>query len=378
MNIEKAYKKIKVLFCIEQASISYKYYENIFIELNKLAAIDIEVFNLIRDEEVNQHLAQFCSKVYTLPNDKPYKSQVFNIKKIIRQSHPQIIHAHEVIPGFYAAMGLFVCLSNTKLIFHRHHSFYRNKATRFMERIAFFRCNLAVSVSKTMQNRTFSEHPFGKKKIAHLYNGINIMDNGLPLPIEIKRYDNYHKIVFLARLRSRKGHDTAIGAIDIVRNKIPNIILFIAGDGNLRKDIERMIAKNNLQENIILLGDVQNIKALLDEVVISILPSESEAFNLSILETLACNRLSIASDLPSIMECIEDRKTGVLIKPGNAKQLAEKIIYYLENKIERNEIAANGYQLYNNKFTAKLMAEKMTSIYTRLIAGPKRPISFYD
>ena len=204
------------------------------------------------------------------------------------------------------------------------------------------------------------------------------MDNGLPLPIEIKRYDNYHKIVFLARLRSRKGHDTAIGAIDIVRNKIPNIILFIAGDGNLRKDIERMIAKNNLQENIILLGDVQNIKALLDEVVISILPSESEAFNLSILETLACNRLSIASDLPSIMECIEDRKTGVLIKPGNAKQLAEKIIYYLENKIERNEIAANGYQLYNNKFTAKLMAEKMTSIYTRLIAGPKRPISFYD
>lgn len=369
MNFES--KKIKILLVIEQASISYKYFENILIELQNYPQFNVEVFNLVKNDLINNHLKQFCYKVSCLPTNKPYKQQLHNFKEIIRASEADIIHAHEVIPSFYAAMGLMLNFSATKLIFHRHHSFYRDNVTRFMERIAFFRCNLAISVSKATQKIAFSEHPFSKKKIIYLYNGITVIDNKLPIPIDINNYKSEYKIVLLARLRSRKGHDTAIDAIDIVRKQLPNVKLFFAGEGDYRKVLESIIAEKKLQQHVILLGDVQNIKPLLNEMDISILPSESEAFNLSILETFACGKLSIASNLLSIKECITDGLTGILIEPGNSKQLAEKIIYYLTNKQKRDEIAANGYSLYNHQFTTVVMIKKMTDVYIRLNAGIK-------
>lgn len=365
MNFEN--KKIRILFVIEQSSISYKYFENILVELQKYSQFNVEVFNLVSNDFVNNHLKQFCNKLFSLPNNKPYKKQLINFKEIIRLSKPDIIHAHEVISSFYAAISLMLMGATTKLIFHRHHSFYRDKIIRIMERIAFFRCNLAISVSKTTQKVAFSEHPFNKKKIIHLYNGITVVDNNLPIPIDISKYKNDYKIVLLARLRRRKGHDTAIDAIDIVRKQLPNIVLFFAGEGDYRKVLENIIAEKKLQRHVILLGDVQNIKPLLKEMDMSILPSESEAFNLSILETFACGKLSMASNLPSIRECIKDGKTGILLDPGNSKQLAEKIVYYLTNKTKRDQIAANGKKLYEQEFTTSVMIGKMINIYIDML-----------
>ena len=71
-------KVIKILFVIEQTSISYKYFENILIELEKYPQLNIEIFNLVKNDLVNSHLQKFCSKVFTLPNNKPYKQQLFN------------------------------------------------------------------------------------------------------------------------------------------------------------------------------------------------------------------------------------------------------------------------------------------------------------
>lgn len=360
-------KKIKVLVVIEQSSISYKYYENILIAFKTHTNFEIDVFNLIKVDSVNEHLNKFCSEVFSLPNNKPYKNQLSNIKQIIAASNPDIIHAHEVIPTFYSAMGLLCMGRRIKLIFHRHHSYYRNWATRIMEKVAFLRCNLAISVSKTTQKVAFSEHPFFKKKITQLYNGITLEDSNLKLPFDINQFKNKFKIVLLSRLRTGKGHFIAIEAMELVRKIIPNSVMFFAGEGDYRKQIQSEIKEKNMQECIIMLGDIVNVKALLNEIDISILPSESEAFNLSILETFASNKLSIASNLPSIKECITDGITGILVEPKNANVLAEQIIYYIKNENERIQIAANGKKLYGQRFTTAVMVDKLVEIYNNLL-----------
>lgn len=360
-------KKIKVLVVIEQSSISYKYYENILIAFKTYPNFEIDVFNLIKAEAVNEHLNKFCSRVFSFPNDKPYKNQLSNVKKIIAASNPDIIHAHEVIPAFYAAIGLLTMGRKVKFIFHRHHSYYRNWATRIMEKVAFLSCSLAISVSKTTQEEAFSEHPFSKKKITQLYNGITLDDSNLALPFDINQFKNKFKIVLLSRLRTGKGHLIAIEAMELVRQIIPNSVMFFAGEGDYRKQIESEIKEKNMQEFIIMLGDIVNIKALLNEIDISILPSESEAFNLSILETFASNKLSIASNLPSIKECITDGITGILVEPKNANALAEQIIYYIKNEKERIQIAANGKKLYDQEFTTAVMVNKIVKIYDELL-----------
>ncbi len=357
--------KKKVLVCIEQTTLSYKYYVDIIMELNQHSEFEVEILNLFYNDAVNEHLGTLGNKVYTLFN-KPYKKQLFHIARIIRQSNPDIIHAHETIPAFYAALSLLINFSLKKMIFHRHHSYYRTKAIHFMERIAFWRSNIAVAVSLTAQQQAFAEHPSAKNKIICIHNGIQLKDSGKPLPVAMELYKHKKKIVLIAWLVGRKGHEAAITAMDIIKDTIPEAVLFIAGTGPDWDKLQAEIAKKKLENHVVMLGEVKNIYALLKQVDISVLPSEAEAFNLSILETMAAERLSMASDIPSINECIKDGVTGVSIPVNNSGVLAEKLIYYLTNTAERERIAKNGYLVYQQQFTTAAMVKQFVCLYKTL------------
>ena len=358
--------KKKVLVCIEQSSVSYKYFIDLISGLSTYSGFEIEIFNLVCNKEVNDYLATTGNKVVTLPSAKPYKKQVFRIAAIIRKSNPDIIHAHESIPAFYAALALRINFSDIKLIFHRHHSFYRDKTIHFMERVAFRRCNLAIAVSATAQQQAIAEHPAYAKKIVYIYNGVTLKDTGMPLPIDMAPYAGRPKIILIAWLVGRKGHETAIAAMQELVKKMPAAVLFFAGDGPDRKKLELLVAENKLQQHIVLLGEVKNIYALLQQTDISILPSEAEAFNLSILETMAAKKLSMASDIPSINECIADGETGVSIPVNDAHTLAAKLEYYLSNNNERERIAANGYDAYRQRFTTEAMVKQVAAVYEKM------------
>lgn len=358
--------KKKILFCIEQSTLAYKYFEDIIRELNKYPDYEIEIFNLAAHEAVNAHLATLGNKVLTLSPGRSYKKQLFQIAKIIRKSRPDIIHAHESIPAFYAALALMVNFSSTKLIFHRHHSYYRDKTIHFMERLAFWRCNLAIAVSATARQQAIDEHPGSKKKITYIHNGITLADSGMALPINMEIYKDRLIIILIAWLVGRKGHETAIMAMDIVRQKIPEAVLFFAGDGPQKAKLQEMILERKLEQHVVLLGEVKNIHALLQRTDISILPSEAEAFNLSILETMAAGKLSMASNIPSINECIQDGETGVSVPVNDPKVLADKLLFYLKNTTERERIAKNGYALYCREFTTSAMVKKFINTYNTL------------
>ena len=71
--------KKKILFCIEQSTLAYKYFEDIIGELNKYPDYEIEIFNLAAHEAVNAHLATLGNKVLTLSPGRSYKKQLFQI-----------------------------------------------------------------------------------------------------------------------------------------------------------------------------------------------------------------------------------------------------------------------------------------------------------
>ena len=358
-------KKIKILLLIEQTSITYKYFENLAAGLSANDQFEIEIFNLCPDAVVNEQLSKVCSRVYTLPQNKAYKKQLPAVCKIIRNCKADIIHAHEAIPAFYAALALMLNFSFKKLIFHRHHSYYRDRTIHFMERVAFFRCNLSVSVSRTSLEEAQREHPYSKNKMRLIYNGITLRDTGGSLPIDISGFNN--KLLLIAWFVEGKGHEVAMDAINIIKQTIPDVTLFFAGDGELREHLQQQIVAKKLEKHVIILGAVNNMYSLLNHVDISILPSKAEAFNLSILETFAAKKLSIASDLPSIRECITDKQTGVLIDSSGPQQLASEIIYYLQHPDERNRIAENGFRKYQSDFTTEIMSEHIGACYKKLV-----------
>jgi glycosyltransferase involved in cell wall biosynthesis len=131
----------------------------------------------------------------------------------------------------------------------------------------------------------------------------------------------------------------------------------------LKTSIQNYIDEQGMQQHVKLTGSLSAIKQLLSAVDMVILPSESEAFSLTVLETLCSGKLLLASELPSIKEIIVNRETGVLIDAYSSKEWIKEICFYIDHKNEAAAIASKGKALFDNNFMMHNMADQMKQLY---------------
>lgn len=177
--------------------------------------------------------------------------------------------------------------------------------------------SIDLNKSKVCLNFIDFEHINKKKKEAFDYEG--------KFFLTVARLD----------LRS-KDYKTLIKGYSLLPSNIKKEYkLLIAGDGKDKRKIENFIEEYNQQDNIILLGNVDNPYKYMAHATLYIHSSISEGFSMSIIEALACGCTVVASNCkvgPS--EILEDGKYGYLYDPGDYKTLAKEIINGLENKID--------------------------------------------
>ncbi|MBU2710248.1 glycosyltransferase family 4 protein [Zooshikella harenae] len=165
-------------------------------------------------------------------------------------------------------------------------------------------------------------------------------------------------LIFVGRLVEKKGLVYLVKAIDILRNKYPNILLNVVGDGPLYGIISELISELDLKKNIKLLGAKKSdeVSKLLKQSKISITPSivtkegDQEGLGLVIIEALGCGCAVIVSDLPAIHDIIIDHRTGLFSKPGDPRSIADNIELLLTNDELMNSLAENGRKYVVDKF----------------------------
>ncbi len=362
-------KKLKILFVVEQ-NVASRFYQAYFNQFYGDGEFEFYLLNLVGCPVLEDQLSIYFKKMYSPQSFVPYRRQVLTIKKIIAAVKPDIIHAHETIPAFYANLANILAGKKAKLIYHRHHSFYSNYKKKIMDQVASIFSDKIICVSDFSKAQAIKEHPLLKHKIVRVYNGVTLQEIVLQKKekqlIEIIERKPGCKILFLARLKPRKGHLIAIEIMQELVKIHPDTMLYIAGAGELELQIRDVIKEKNLEQHIILTGAFNGIKELLKAIDIVILPSESEAFSLTVLETLSQGKLLIASDLPSIKEIITSGLNGVLVNPFNKKDWIDKLCFYIENSEKRNEIALSGKALFDADFTMNKMAVEIKKIYSTL------------
>jgi glycosyltransferase involved in cell wall biosynthesis len=358
--------KVKILFFIEQ-HLPSRFYEAYFQEFSTDRHFEFYILNLQSCNELEMQLKPYVKTYYSLEKGANYRKAFPYIRQVIKKIKPDIIHAHETIPAFYASVANLFTGNNTKVLYHRHHSFYHNYKKRIMDQVAFLFCKKVLCVSEFSKSQAASDHPFFRSKLIRVYNGVKLTDEE-PGPKErawlqkINADANY-KILFLAKLKPRKGHLLSIDVIKQVTRSCAHVTLYIAGDGELKDTIQNYINEQGMQEQVQLTGALSAIKLLLSAVDMVILPSESEAFSLTVLETLCAGRLLVASDLPSIKEIIVNRETGVLINPYDREAWVKEICFYINNEAAAKAIGEKGKILFQENFIMSKMTDTMKKIY---------------
>ena len=148
----------------------------------------------------------------------------------------------------------------------------------------------------------------------------------------------------VSRLTTEKGQDVLIRAAPLVLKKNPNTRFLLVGDGPDKIFYEQIVKKLGLVDKFTITGYVDNISSYYKQMDLFVFPTvwELEGFGLVLVEAMSRKIPVIASKLGPVPEIVQDKVSGILIKPGSKEELAYAINYLIENKGTRDQLAREG------------------------------------
>lgn len=235
--------------------------------------------------------------------------------------------------------------------------YYNNNIKRQIKK--YFNNNvdyLIVSSDESM--KIYSEFFENQKiNIVKIYNPLGIIPN-TGFSLENK------KIISIGRLDIQKGYDYLIEAFSIVSKKYPDWKLEIYGDGLEKDNLDNLIEKLNLKNNVSLLPSNKNVVDILNTSSIFVLTSRYEGYANILVEALSCGVPSISYNwLTGVEEIIDDNVNGLIVKLQNRKDY-----FYNRNKDSRDIVnLANAIEklIINKDLCKKFSTEAPKIIKTR-------------
>lgn len=285
------------------------------------------------------------------------KMSISEIKRVIKKVKPDIIHAHDMRASLFAALSC----GKVPQISHIHNN-------NINSRINFRSISYVFAAMKAkriiwVSNSSLKGYPFNKLidyKSVVLYNVINKEELYKKNNDDLNEYS--YDIIFLGRLSNEKNPLRFINIIKDVKKEIPTIRTAVVGDGTLMDGVKSSIIKNNLQNNIELLGFKDNPTKILSSSKCMVMTSVMEGTPMSALEALAFGVPIISTPVGGLNDLVENNVNGYLSNDNN--ELAMHIIDLINNKILRDRLslgALDKFEKYNaiNKYkeTLKIVYE---------------------
>lgn len=204
---------------------------------------------------------------------------------------------------------------------------------------------------------------FQQSKIHVIYNGIDLIEFEKSLHRPVYQRKNEELLIGNSgRLVHQKGQKYLIELAAILKNKGYNFKILIAGDGALKSQLEQYANSLNVQNNIIFLGFVNDIRSFMEQIDVFALTSLWEGFGYVIAEAMACGKPVVAFDNSSNPELVKDGENGYLVPLHNIELFAQKIEILLNDKELRIKMGQKAIQTINNGFTIDKTLENVEQL----------------
>jgi len=188
--------------------------------------------------------------------------------------------------------------------------------------------------------------------------------------IESSKNKDVVNILFLSNLFESKGVFVALEAFRLLPLEKENVVLHLVGgmsSKEMEEKINKIIAKNNLPVIIhgALFGDKKY--KILEIADIFIHPTLNDAFPLVLLEAMQFKLPIMSTYQGAIPDIIDDGQTGFLVKENDAVVLSEKILYLVNNRIERKNMGAKAYEKYLERYTLQIFENNMSEMFDKYL-----------
>ncbi len=179
--------------------------------------------------------------------------------------------------------------------------------------------------------------------------------------------DERFVIGLVGRLIPCKGHRYLMQAVAQLTEKFQNICCLFVGDGPEMESLNRIASELQLKNKVTFAGKQEDMPGIYSSIDVLVLPSLSEGMPMTLIEGMAAGCPVIASEVGDIPKLIKHGETGLLVKPGNAEELAQAISQLISDPIQRGELALRGQNWVSENFSARTMAQRYRDVYVDIL-----------
>ncbi len=358
--------------------------ENILLKLSKHSNKKVykhHVISLIANGDLIKKFESECEKVHVLNFKKNifFIIEIFRLYKLVKKIKPNIIIGwmyHSIL--LTSLIGKILKISNiywnirhTELIFFKS-SFITILIAKILAYISNKIPNKIIYCSE--ESKDFhNKFGFSKENSIIINNGvdINLFQYSENKKYEIRKKlsipDEYFTIGMFANYRLQKNHKLFFDSLNIFNKKKLPFKVLMAGRNidKKNKHLYSQIKNNNLENNIILLGNIDNIYEIYNCLDIFVLTSNfGESFSNVLIESMSSSVPCITTNIGASAFIVN--KSGWVLKEFNKYKLSDLLshVYHLKlNKKKWDDIINQNRLRVEKNFTLKIMIDKYEKIW---------------
>lgn len=293
--------------------------------------------------------------------------------RLLQRERPDVVHTFLITASIYGRMAAF--MAGVPLVLAAEQNVYQQKPKRhaLLERALATRTYRVVACCEVVGQFYQRQVGVPSSKVAVIYNAVRFgqrphAEDRAPARAALGLPADAVVLGTLGRLTEQKGQRVLLQAVAQLTTQHPNVILFLAGVGPLRDNLEAEAGRLGIPERVRFLGmrrDRDNLYAAMD---IFVLPSQWEGLSLALVEAMGAGRAVVATSVGGNPEVVTDQRTGLLIPPSDINALTDALSGLIADPERRAALGEAAATEARARFSIEEHVSQLAALYRQGLA----------
>ena len=300
-----------------------------------------------------------------------------DLLRFIRSSRIQVIQSHlskanqlGVVVGKLSVVPAFPTTHSTMMPFIDGLKSWdpRVYLIKAVDKVIYRVADRPLAVSPEVKTIILQTFGLQNSKVLTIKNGI-VLEDSLTEPVdldkEFRRSANTLKIIAVGRLFYTKGFDVLVRAAELVKQELDDLLVLIAGEGEERLRLEKLIHDLGVESYVKLLGLRHDVMGLMKACDLFVMPSFYEGLSIAMIEAMACGLPIIASDTSGLRDYVDHEQNGLLFPVGGHKALAECILRLANDKKLRVRLSHGARECFETEYDMRRNVKPLDILFQK-------------
>lgn len=187
----------------------------------------------------------------------------------------------------------------------------------------------------------------------------------------VERMQGTFNLLYIGDTSMRRGVDTAIRSISILKEKIPNIKLWLIGKSSADDELKELVGKLNLSAYIVFEGwkSPSTFPSYLQNTQVGLSPLKRNVhhdttYANKLFQYMVCGKPVLVSDCTAQADLVSTEQCGLVHKADDPEDLASKVAYLYSNKNEALTMGERGKKAVIDKWNWNVAVKQLLDMYT--------------